>query len=169
MTVVQFSAARHMDDTQKTCTVSNVQNNITAQTLTISMAIDNVALSAASLMGSSYRTPNQLMSRSDSLTCRFHRYLARILPRRLRSFCKHPSPHPIIIVHCRDKKKHDRWWYASRLFFSSFLSSLHENNTFEYIFYMGFFSLKPLAFFLRRLAVCIVKLFVLVERELKGG
>jgi hypothetical protein len=44
---------------------------------------------------------------------------------------------------------------------SSFLSSLHENNTFEFIFDMGFFEAVRL---LRRLAVCIVKLFVLVTK-----
>ena len=89
---------------------------------------------------------------------RFNRYLAGILPRRLRSFCKHFSPHPIVTG--RDKKSIDRWWYASRLSLFSFLSSLDENNISEVYLLHGFSSLKPLAFFqvFRRLpGVCIVK------------
>ena len=88
--------------------------------------------------------------------------LARILPRRLRSFCK---------TSFSSSHYHSSWsWIIKKAWqmmvclqalsvFSSFLSSLHENNTFEFIFYMGFSSLKPLTFFLRRLVVCIVKLF----------
>ena len=80
------------------------------------------------LMGSSYiglTSSTHVLAPIYSLVIdrRFHRYLTRILPRRLRSFCKHPSLHPIpiIMVHGRGLKKA---WHASRLSLSSFLSSL---------------------------------------------
>ena len=98
-----------MDDTQKSCNVSNVRNVYNSWNVHHEVVYQWSTLRFPPLLWWDRvrgLTSSTHVSPIYSLVTdrRFHRYLARILPRRLRSFCKHSSPHLAIKVYGPDKK-----------------------------------------------------------------
>lgn len=95
--------------------------------------------------GRGLSSTHALMSRSDLLTC--HRLTIPSVSVSDQDFATTSTqllqtafPYPIVTG--RDKKRIDRWWYASRLSLSSFLSSLDENKLFEVYLLHRFFIIE---------------------------